>query len=135
VEREFNEEYLTDGDVVQLDSHLLHYPFNRGIDYWYERHNRYSTMEAPAKLGAVKEPVEWTRLFGRDPTTRRRNLKRLAYRLPLRPTFVFLYLYVFRLGFLDGRAGFAFSRMRASYELMIDLKVFALERRQHNLPV
>ena len=46
VEREINEEYHTDGKVGFLKEHLIHYPFNRGISYWFERHNRYSSMEA-----------------------------------------------------------------------------------------
>jgi hypothetical protein len=135
VEREVNEEYLADGEVVHLQSHLLHYPFNKGIAYWYERHNRYSSMEALAKLGARTAPLALTSLLSADPIKRRRVLKRLAYRLPMRPIIWFFYLYIVRLGFLDGRAGLAFSRMRASYELIIDLKVLELERRRQQLPV
>jgi hypothetical protein len=53
----------------------------------------------------------------------------------LRPLIWFLYLYVIRLGFLDGRAGLAFSRMRASYEMLIDLKALELERRRDGAPL
>jgi glycosyltransferase involved in cell wall biosynthesis len=135
VEREVNEEYIADGKILHLQNHLLHYPFNKGIAYWYERHNRYSSMEALAKVHARTTPISLRRLFSSDPIERRRALKVLAYRLPLRPVIVFIYLYIFRLGFLDGRAGLAFSRMRASYELIIDLKVLEAERRQRGLPV
>jgi hypothetical protein len=62
-------------------------------------------------------------------------LKQIGYRLPLRPLIWFLYLYVIRLGFLDGRAGLAFSRMRASYEMLIDLKALELERRRDGAPL
>jgi hypothetical protein len=48
---------------------------------------------------------------------------------------VFLYLYVVRMGFLDGRAGLAFSRLRASYVLLIDLKVAEADRRDRGAPV
>lgn len=135
VEREVNEEYIADGKVSHLESHLHHYPFNKGIEYWYERHNRYSTMEALAKMETRHTPLSRKSIFARDPIDRRRALKRLAYRLPMRPNLVFLYLYVVRLGFLDGRAGLAFSRMRASYELLIDLKVLEAERRDAGAPV
>jgi hypothetical protein len=128
VERDVNEEYIADGKVAYLQSHLLHYPFNRGVAYWYERHNRYSSMEAIAKVDSRALPVSFISLFGADPIDRRRALKQIVYRLPLRPAIWFLYLYVFRLGFLDGRAGLAFSRMRASYETIIDLKVLELEQ-------
>jgi glycosyltransferase involved in cell wall biosynthesis len=135
VEREINEEYVPDGRVEYLRSHLYHFPINKGIDYWIERHNRYSTLEAVAKIAMHREPVELSKLFGRDPVARRRTLKKISYRLPMRPLIVFLYLYVLRLGVLDGRAGFYFSRMRATYELLIDLKVMETKHRERGLAV
>lgn len=129
IEREINEEYVPHGEVAYLKAHLLHHPFNRGIAYWYERHNRYSSLEAVEKMKARAAHLSLDQLLSADPVSRQRTLKRLAYRLPMRPVVTFLYLYVIRLGFLDGYAGLCFCRMRASYELMIDLKVWELERR------
>jgi glycosyltransferase involved in cell wall biosynthesis len=135
VEREVNEEYIADGEIAYLRSHLNHHPFNNGIAYWFERHNRYSTMEAAAKLNIRNEPVVFGALFSKEPIGRRRAMKQLLYRVPLRPLIVFLYLYVVRLGILDGSAGFHFSRMRAAYEMLIDLKVIEAQRRRHDLTV
>jgi hypothetical protein len=36
---------------------------------------------------------------------------------------------------LDGRAGYYFSRMRAAYELFIDVKVLETKRRRRGLTV
>jgi glycosyltransferase involved in cell wall biosynthesis len=135
VEREVNEEYLADGAIESLMAHLHHYPFNKGIAYWYERHNRYSTMEALQKAKSRDEPLALRSLVARDPIERRRTLKQIGYRLPLRPLVMFLYFYLVRLGVLDGRAGCYFSLMRAAYELSIDLKVIEARRRQLGLPV
>jgi glycosyltransferase involved in cell wall biosynthesis len=135
VEREVNEEYIADGRVEHLESHLRHFPFNRGIAYWFERHNRYSTMEAASKLGMHGQRVVLRALFNGDPIDRRRTLKQLLYHVPFRPQIVFFYLYIVRLGILDGRAGFHFSRMRATYEMLIDLKVVESRRRQQGFPV
>ncbi len=135
VQREFNEEYIADGDVAHLEAHLHHLPFNKGIDYWYERHNRYSSMEATLTLTMRSAPVSSFNLFVGDVIERRRRLKQIAYRMPMRPLMVFIYLYVVRMGILDGRAGFYFSRMRAAYEMMIDLKITELKRRERGLPV
>jgi len=135
VERHINEEYIADGRVEPLESHLHHYPFNRGVAYWCERHNRYSTMEALEQVNRQKHPIASWEIFSTDPVARRRALKQFAYRLPMRPQLIFLYLYFFRLGILDGRAGLHFSRMRATYERLIDLKVIELKRRQLGLPV
>jgi glycosyltransferase involved in cell wall biosynthesis len=135
VEREVNEEYIADGRVEHLKAHLHHFPFNRGIAYWFERHNRYSTMEAAAKLGLHRDRIALGALFNGDPINRRRTLKQLLYYVPFRPQIVFFYLYIVRLGILDGTAGFHFSRMRATYEMLIDLKVVESRRRQLGSPV
>jgi glycosyltransferase involved in cell wall biosynthesis len=135
VQREYNEEYIADGDVAHLKTHLHHLPFNKGIDYWYQRHNRYSHIEAVLTLKMRNAPVSSFNLFVADAIERRRRLRQIAYRMPTRPLMVFIYLYIVRMGFLDGRAGFYFSRMRAAYELMIDLKITELKRRERGLPV
>jgi hypothetical protein len=135
VERDVNEEYIADGKAVYLQAHLHHFPFNKGIAHWFEKHNRYSTMEAQAKIRTRETPISGKSFFSTDPIERRRALKHALYRVPLRPSIVFLYLYVVRMGFLDGRAGLAFSRMRASYELLIDLKVAEADRRDRGAPV
>ncbi|WP_372798416.1 glycosyltransferase family 2 protein [Pontiella sp.] len=123
VEREINEEYIADGEIRELEAHLIHYPFAKGIAYWFERHNRYSSMEAVALVGEVQEEFSMGMLFSRDAVLRRKALKQLAYRMPGRPLLVFVYLYFFRMGFLDGAAGLRYTLMRSMYEFMIDLKV------------
>lgn len=130
VEREVNEEYIAEGGIGYLQCHLHHYPFNNGIVHWFDRHNRYSSMEAITKVAMHLDPMPNRTLWSSDPIERRRSLKRLLDRMPFRPLLVFLYLYVVRLGILDGRAGFYFSRMRAIYEFLIDLKVLEEKRRQ-----
>lgn len=135
VEREINEEYIADGGIGYLQSHLHHYPFNNGVAYWFERHNRYSSMEAIAKVSVQLDPVISRNMWSSDPVERRRSLKRLLYKVPFRPLIVFFYLYVVRLGILDGRAGFYFSRMRAIYEFLIDLKVLEAKRRQRGCAI
>jgi len=135
VERAVNEEFVPDGAVGRLTAHLHHYPFNKGIAFWYERHNRYSSMEALEKIKSRDERISLSGLFASDPFVRRRTLKQIGYRMPLRPLMMFLYFYVVRLGILDGRAGCYFSLMRAAYELSIDLKVIEAQRRGQGLAV
>ena len=52
----------------------------------------------------------------------KRNIKILYYKLPLRPLIRFIYLYIFKLGFLDGYPGFIYAILQAFYELQISLK-------------
>jgi len=135
VEREINEEYHTDGKVGHLKAHYIHFPFNKGVAFWFERHNRYSSMEAAALLHDVQMPLEWRSSFSSDPVMRRKFLKQLAYRMPGRPVLVFCYLYLFRRGFLDGRSGLIYCILRSIYEYMIDIKVHELRRRANGHPV
>jgi glycosyltransferase involved in cell wall biosynthesis len=135
VERDINEEYHTDGKKAYLKSHFIHYPFNKGIAHWFDKHNRYSSMEAETLVKEMQGALALRQLFSSDPTVRRKCLKQLAYRLPCRPFLVFCYLYFFRMGFLDGSPGLTYCRLRAIYEYMIDLKVKELRRREQRLPM
>lgn len=117
-------ELLDRGLIGTLQQPYLHFCFSKGLSEWIEKHNRYSTDEAFQGLetGRIQE-AGWKRLLSSaDKTERRRALKKLAARLPFRPTLRFVYMYLFRLGFLDGRAGFIYCRLMASYEYWIVLK-------------
>jgi len=134
VERSINEEYHTDGEIESLKNHLHHYPFNKGLHAWFEKHNRYSTMEAELQLQAIPETNSWRDLLRSDPVKRRKAQKALVYSLPGRPVIVFVVFYLVRGGWLEGRAGFMFSMLKAIYEYMIVCKTKELKRRQLGLP-
>tara|TARA_R110001592_G_scaffold255666_5_gene519417 strand:- start:2710 stop:3516 length:807 start_codon:yes stop_codon:yes gene_type:complete len=122
VEREINEEYITRGEVLNLNSHLQHLPFNKGIEEWFARHNQYSTMEAQIILKKGNK-ISLKKLFSKDPNIKRSAQKALIYNLPMRPLWVFIIFYFIKLGFLDGKAGFYYCLMKFNYELMISCKV------------
>tara|TARA_B110000902_G_C14294871_1_gene582907 strand:+ start:11582 stop:12415 length:834 start_codon:yes stop_codon:yes gene_type:complete len=123
VEREINEEYKTTGEIGHLKNQLLHYPFNKGIEWWFQRHNIYSSMEA-AKLDIErKKHYNVKGIFSKDPIKRRKAQKQLLYRIPFRPQIMFFTLFIIRFGFLDGKEGLLYCKLRKTYEWMIDLKV------------
>jgi hypothetical protein len=134
IERAVNEEYLTAGRIVELREHLHHQPFNKGMHWWFERHNRYSSMEAAALRSERRQAWRARELFARDAVLRRRALKRLAYRLPARPALALIYLYFLRLGLLDGLAGAYYCLLRASYEFMIEAKLQELRYQDRQRP-
>jgi len=135
VERAINEEYHTDGEIRELQSHLHHFPFNKGFAAWIQKHDRYSTMEAQLRLASQPAASDRSRLLTRDPIERRRALKSMLYRAPARPLIVFCGVYFGKGGFFEGRAGLTFSLLRAWYEYMIDCKTLELRRRARGLPV
>ena len=103
----------------------------KGIDEWFERQNRYSRKEADYELSQAKQHRGWVALVSRDPLRRRVAVKDLGRRVPFRGAIYFIYAFVFRLGFLDGRDGLMFCRMRALYQAEVELKKFDSKRQTH----
>ncbi len=80
---------------------------------WFDRHNRYSDWEAWLELHPeVKERI-------RRVKTRQ---GRLFHKVPFKPLVSFGYAYVYRRGFLDGRAGLDYALAMSFYRWQIGLK-------------
>ncbi len=120
-------------DIVVLDS----FSTDRTVNWWIEKHNRYSWLDARESLRSLEgERVDWRGILDRgDAVRRRRTLKALSFRLPCRPLLRFFYMYFLRRGFLDGRPGYVYCRLLASYEFMIVVKMAEIRRRQQGLPI
>ncbi|MBB2969604.1 glycosyltransferase family 2 protein [Mesorhizobium sp. RMAD-H1] len=122
-ERSVHSRCIGEGPTGELESHFIHYSFNKGLEAWYDKHNRYSSVEADLSSSRrLEQKVDWPGLFSTSSDRRRRSLKVLSYRLPFRPTLRFLYMYLLRGGFLDGRPGYLYCRLLAAYEFMIVVK-------------
>lgn len=121
---EVHEHLLVDGRAGYLKNDLIHNDL-KGIYGWIEKHNRYSEWEAEVylnlKRGKEKEGLKPS-LFG-NPVERKRFLKKLWVNIPFRPLLRFFYMYIYRLGFLDGYPGFIFSLLMSYHELMINAKM------------
>jgi glycosyltransferase involved in cell wall biosynthesis len=132
LDMEVHERVIVDGPVGRLRTPLVHDDF-KGLEAYLDRHNKYSTWEARLRhrflsAGAYGDDRIRPRLFG-NAQERRRFLKYLAVRTPGEPTLWFLYHYVFRLGFLEGRPGLIASRFRADYIAAVRAKVYELRAR------
>lgn len=131
-----HEHVVLEGPAGYLENPLIHNDF-KGIERYFERHNVYSSMEAVEALRSIEGKGRQRTIpagFGRPGPGRRRYLKTLAYRfLPARPLFKFLWMYIFKLGFLDGRMGFRYCLLHAFYEYQISLKLEEL--RNPNSPL
>nr|WP_269329371.1 glycosyltransferase family 2 protein [Kineosporia babensis] len=100
------------GSIGRLNGTLHHNDRDPLFDY-FARHNRYSDWEAHlAERDALATSVQ-------DSRTKRG--KRYA-KLPFKPLVFFLYSYVARRGFLDGKAGFHYAVAHAFYFWQIGVK-------------
>jgi glycosyltransferase involved in cell wall biosynthesis len=128
-DNEIHEHVVVDGETGMLQTPLYHNDY-RGLTPWLERHNRYATWEAHLYRKLRREPVggDVLRLHALDPVQRKRALRRIWVRLPLRSPLRFLLWYVARGGFRDGRPGFVYSVLMGYYEFIISAKIAELER-------
>jgi glycosyltransferase involved in cell wall biosynthesis len=124
-ERLVNPVSVVSGSTGRIAGYLDHFPFSKGVGYWIQRHNDYSTKEAQQLLATRAEAPPFSLkavFFEKDFQTRRKQQKQLFYRLPGRPILKFLLIYVAKRGFLDGRAGFTYAILQSIYEYFIELK-------------
>jgi hypothetical protein len=129
---EVHERLIVTGSVGSLKTPLVHEDF-KGLEAYLDRHNHYSTWEATLRHEFLRtgrwgrESIR-PRLIG-NTQERRRFLKQLAMHLPGEPLVGFLYHFVFRLGFLEGRAGLIACRIRSDYIAQVRAKVYELRLR------
>ncbi len=115
-----------DGVLGRIREPFLHYPFSHGVSHWLARHNVYSTREA--ELEYCESPCwSWRDVLRGSAPQRRRALRNLSRRLPMRPLLRFCHHYFWQGGILDGRAGLAYSLLMAWYEGMIVLKRWEIQ--------
>jgi len=134
-EREVHEHMVVDGKNGYLRHEMEHHD-RRGMEYYIAKHNHYSTLEARELLKIEQNVAEGTlqaRFFG-GPIERRRWVKHKIWpRLPAKWLFRWIYMYVLKLGFLDGVVGFHFCLFLAAYEHQITLKLAEM-RKQGSVP-
>jgi glycosyltransferase involved in cell wall biosynthesis len=113
------------GKVGRLNGHILH-DDQDPVRTWFDRHNRYSDWEAH---------IRRTTGTKRDIASSRSRQGEIFDRLPLKPLVFFLYSYVLRRGFMDGRAGFDYAFALSAYYWQIGLKTRELDRaNSHSTP-
>jgi len=126
-DRKVHEHMVVAGKTGYLKNLLIHED-RRGLEHFFAKHNRYSTLESRE---LYESPEAWPglRRMCTDRVSRRRFLKsRVLPFLPLPWTWRLIYMYILRLGFLDGKAGWVLSNFISSYEFFIQTKYQELRR-------
>lgn len=122
-ERTVHEHMVCHGPTDYMREPMLHIR-RETIDQYINKHIHYAKLES----------AEWVkRKFGRSGVAAAGELFKHTLRvrqwlrreiwpqLPMRPLWRFLFMYVARLGILDGRAGWHLARLMFCYEYMISL--------------
>ena len=103
---------------------------HRTLQSFIDKHNRYARLEAQAIFenredegGQALSPAARTRRF----------LKRhVLPRLPMPWVWRFTWMYFVKLGFLDGRTGFDFCRLIASYDRLVTIHLRTLRKAERD---
>jgi glycosyltransferase involved in cell wall biosynthesis len=118
------ERACVDGPVGRL-AHDIVDEDRKGLASWLHKHVRYAELERH-KRGQPVPLRERMRAFHRRDKTDTRPLARVILKdlvfpvVPARPLLLFLYMYVIRLGLLDGRAGLRFCFFHAWFQAAVD---------------
>jgi glycosyltransferase involved in cell wall biosynthesis len=119
-----NERACVDGPVVRLANDIVDED-QKGLASWLHKHVRYAELELRQR-GEPAPLRERIRRFRSRDRTDSRPLTRVVLKdlvfpaMPARPLMLFLYMYVVRLGLLDGRAGLRFCFFHAWYQAAVD---------------
>lgn len=131
-DRAVDEHLVVEGRTRCLRSDLIHED-RRGLARWIDRHLRYAELAAEELVSCRAADRTVGRPWSRDPLARPRWWYEEVYcRLPVgfRALGYFLYRYMLRGGFLDGREGLIYHGLQAFwYRLLIDAKVLERQRR------
>jgi len=127
--REVHEHVIIDNPVGYIKEPMIHHD-RRGLEHYVAKHNRYSTLEARTIFLEMWSPNANGSEANVTPDTRRRRwLKRhIMPHAPFPGMWRFIYLYILRLGILDGRAGLEFCKFISMYDSLVALKLRDLRR-------
>lgn len=101
---------------------------NKTFHWFNAKHNDYSTVEA---FNVIKNLPRFSliRFFEKDVASWRANIKALFYKIPFHSFLYFLYLYIFRIGFIAGKAGLDFCVYRSFFQYLITVKIQDIKQR------
>ena len=122
-DNEAHEHVELEGRALRLTHELDHHAYPT-IATWVEKHNRYAVWEAAMYDRFLSEPIPASIGTGKR---FKRRLKQIYLRLPMRPLVRFVYSYILRLGFLDGKPGLVFCTLLSFYDFLAWANVY--ERR------
>jgi glycosyltransferase involved in cell wall biosynthesis len=110
-----------DGPVERL-AHDLVDEDHKGLAAWLKKHVGYAELEAQrrGRRPPVAERLRALRSRHSSRPLTRAMLRDLIFpSIPAKPAALFFYMYVMRLGVLDGRAGFRFCMLHAWHEAIV----------------
>jgi len=125
---EVHEHVFVEGKTARLQHPLIHHNIE-SLSRYIQKHDEYSNWEARVlSQESVADEISPS-LFGTQ-AQRRRWLKQKLFAVPGSPVLLFLYRYVFRLGFLDGIPGLIYCGFQAVQMFHTKSKIYELRSKK-----
>lgn len=121
---EIHEHVIVDGPTAFLKQPLIHHNVD-SLSRYIRKHDEYSNWESEALSQTLGPEDLQPHLFGSQ-AQRRRWLKKKFFALPGSPVALFLYRYLFCLGFLDGIHGLIYCGFQAVQMFHTKAKIYEL---------
>ena len=123
---EVHEHVMVDGPTSKLQNAMIHQNV-ASLSRYINKHDEYSNWECRVLMQPASHRELPPSLFGSQ-AQRRRWLKRKLFAVPGSPVLLFLYRYLFRLGFLDGVPGLIYCGFQAVQMFHTKAKIYELRR-------
>lgn len=118
---------LIEGKSIQLKKISYHEDF-KNLSTWIDKHNKYASREV---LDYFEQKSKGNQGLSNSTRIKRILKYKFYYLIPMgfRSFLYFIYRYLFRLGFLDGRPGFIFAVLQAFwYRFLVDAKIYEYKK-------
>ena len=123
-----NEQPLIPGKIGRL-THVLEHRDSPDLHHWYEKQNRYSTMEAIMRYRGDAMAAQ-ARLFGTS-LERSMLLRKMFYKMPFRYLLLYFYHLIWKGAWRDGKTGCAWAKLRTEVYRMCELKLKEMQQTSH----
>lgn len=125
-ERSINEHFIVEGRIGKLKHDIIHED-RKGIGEWITKHYRFSVYEAQELFRdrGISKYINMN-FFGSQPERKRWLRYKVWNKLPsfFRPFIYFIYRFILRGGFLDGKEGFIYHFLQGLwFPFLIDVNL------------
>lgn len=122
---------LSDGCTIEFENDFIDENLNT-INWWTQKHNNYAVREAIDYFDIVYNICGYSKDDAQDKgeqANKKRVVKHRYYRLPFfhRAFWYFLYRYILKRGFLDGKQGLIFNFLQGFwYRFLVDCQIYEI---------
>jgi glycosyltransferase involved in cell wall biosynthesis len=118
LDMEIHEHPILDGTVGEINSPIEHNDY-KGLEHYIAKHNAYSSWEAN-RFFSIKN--------NKKHLTKRQRFKYKMLSSGFLPLIYFVYSFIIKVGFLDGKSGLYLAKYKANYFFQIQTKIKELKK-------